>query len=189
MHRILMLAGLGLSLALGTTVTAATSPEIGGLPPWHFQMTPEEVKALADYGPYKSFSNGDLETYAGVFNGHKENVQFFFKDGKLVRLGIFLYEGQDIKAAAGVWGQTYEVLREKFGAIELPDIHVESVGTELAPSVVAAAAGANVDAVGKSQMAPFKQPSDIFVFASFRRENVQGKMFYYVTVNYDPPRT
>ena len=187
MLRILVLAGVALSMTFGTTAIAAAPTGTGGLPPWHFQMTHKEVESFTDYGPYKTFSNGDLETYSGLFEGRKENVQFFFKDGKLIRIGVYLYEGQDIKAAAGVWGQTYEALKAKYGSIELPDIRVDSPGTELAASVVAAAAGGNVDVSGKSQMAPYKQPSDVFVFASFLRGEVQGQVFYYVIVHYDPP--
>jgi hypothetical protein len=187
MHRVLALTGLALSMVAGTAVMAAQSSKAGGLPPWHFQMTPREVESFTDYGPYKAFSNGDLETYAGIFNGRKENVQFFFKDGKLVRIGIYLYEGQDIKAAAGTWGRTYKTLKEKFGAIELPGIVVQPNGSEPVPETVAIAAGASVDAMGKSQMAPFKQPSDVFVFASFWRNKLGGQVSYYVVVYYDSP--
>ncbi|RUL75932.1 hypothetical protein [Dyella choica] len=168
--------------------SAAAQTNAGGLAPWRFEMTPQEVVAFQDYGPYKSFSNGDLETYAGVFNGHKENVQFFFKEGKLARIGIYLYEGQDIKAAAATWGRAYASLKSMYGRIELPDIHVSGSSSELAPDAVAAAGGANVDVAGRSQMAPIKQPSDKFVFASFRRQNVQGRLFYYVIVYCEPPR-
>ncbi|WP_430390673.1 hypothetical protein [Dyella sp. 20L07] len=188
MFGILRLTGIALSMALATNAMAAAVPSTGGLPPWHFEMTPQEVKAFTNYGPYKSFGNGDLETYAGLFDGRKENVQFFFKDGKLARIGVYLYEGQDIKAAADVWGKTYKSLKEKFGEIELPDIRVVSGDAALTAEVVAAAAGANVSATGKSQMAPRKQTSDVFLFASFRREEVMGQPFYYVTVYYDPPR-
>lgn len=187
MRRIFWLAGLVLPFLLFAASAVAQS-NTGALTPWHFEMTPQEVMAFQEYGPYKSFSNGDLETYAGVFNGHKENVQFFFKEGKLARIGIYLYEGPDIKIAAATWGRTYATLKSMFGEIELPDIDVSNGSAALAPEVVAAAAGANVDAVGKSQMAPSKQPLDKFVFASFRRQNVQGQMIYYVIVSYDPPR-
>ncbi len=189
MYRTIALLGIALSAAFGTTALGAESASAGGLPPWHFRMTPEEVTAFADYGPYKRFQNGDLETYAGLFNGHKENVQFFFRDGKLARIGIYLYEGQDAKAAASVWGQAYSALKASFGDVELPGVRLESGSDkELAPEVVGAAGGANVAVKGKDQMAPLKQPSDKFVFASFYRANIQGQTFYYVTVYYDPPR-
>ncbi|WP_213949976.1 hypothetical protein [Luteibacter sp. dw_328] len=55
------------------------------------------------------------------------------------------------------------------------------------PDLVGSVAGGNVQVTGKSQMAPFKQPSDAFVFASFRRENPAGRVTYYVTLMYDPP--
>ena len=186
-QRILALAGSVLSLTIASAAAAASTPNTGGLSPWHFQMTPQEVMAFTKDGPYKSFSNGDLETYSDEFNGQQENVQFFFKDGKLARIGIYLYEGQDIKVAAKVWGEAYRTLKTKFGEIDLPDIRIQPADTSSAPEIVAAATGANVEVTGKSQMRPIKQPSDEFIFASFRRAPVQGKMLYYVIVFYDPP--
>jgi len=186
-RQILALAGSVLFLAIASAAAATSTPNTSGLPPWHFQMTPQEVMAFTEDGPYKSFNNGDLETYAGKFNGRKENVQFFFKDGKLARIGVYLYEGQDIKAAANVWGETYRTLKTKFGEIDLPDIRIQPADTSPTPEIVAAAAGANVEVTGKSQMRPVKQPADEFVYASFRRGSVLGKMFYYVIVFYDPP--
>jgi hypothetical protein len=187
MHRLARWS-MALFATLGATLAAAESPSTSGLPPWHFQMTPEEVTSFADYGPYQSFRNGDLETHAGLFNGRKENVQFFFRDGKLARIGIYLYEGQDAKAAANTWGNTYSTLKASFGDIELPGIRVESDSQALAPEAVAAAGGANVATTGKDQMAPVHQPADKFVVARFTSANVQGQMFYFVAVFYDPPR-
>jgi hypothetical protein len=158
-----------------------------GLPPWHFQMTPQQVTSFTAYGPYDSFSNGDLETYAGSFYGHKENVQFFFKDGKLARIGVYLYEGQDVKAAATMWSNAYSLLKAKFGEMELPGIQIEPAGGGIQPEAVGAAAGTVVMTGGAARMAPLKQPLDKFVFASFRSAEVQGRTFYYVTVFYDPP--
>ena len=171
------------------TASAVAQTNPGGLAPWHFGMTRQDVMAFQDYGPYKSFSNGDLETYAGVFDGHRENMQFFFKEGRLARIGVYLYEGQDLKAAAATWGRAYATLRSTYGRIELPDVRVSTGNAAWEPDAVAAAGGANVDVAGRSQMAPVKQPQDEFVFASFRRNNVQGHIFYYVIVYYDPPHS
>jgi hypothetical protein len=186
MRRAIQLIGFVLAIVFCTSAVASSSGEGGGLPPWRFGMTPQEVAAFPDYGPYKSFSNGDLETYAGRFDGRKENVQFFFKDGKLARIGIYLYEGRDVKEGAKAWTRAYTALKSMYGEIQLPDIQVTD-GTALTPEMVGVAGGANTDAVGKSQMAPFKQPMDKRVFASFRRQSIQGQMVYYVIVYYDPP--
>ena len=66
-------------LCAANAASPTPAAETDGLAPWHFHMTPQEVMAFADYGPYRSFSNGDLETFTGLFDGKKENVQFFFK--------------------------------------------------------------------------------------------------------------
>lgn len=183
----LLQTGLASMLMLGVARISAAPAGTGGLPPWRFGMTPGEVTSFADYGPYRAFSNGDLETYAGLFSGRKENVQFFFKGGKLARIGIYLYEGQDIDAATLAWSEAYAVLRDKFGSIELPDLQVRPVDGKIAPEAIASAVVKRVRETGKTQMAPVGQPVDKFVFASFGSAEVQGHVFYYVTVYYDPP--
>jgi len=187
MSRIFVSIGLTLWLAIGTTATAQTLPPTGGLPPWHFGMTTQEVTSKVDYGPYKLFSNGDLETYNGLFDGRKTNVQFFFNEGKVVRIGAYLYEGEDIEAATKVWADAYRALKTSYGTIETPDITLDRPTASTDPDVIANAARGNVQVSGKSQMAPFNQPADAFVFASFRRNNVTGRVIYYVTVTYEPP--
>lgn len=178
--------GVAILVALAT-VSVAKAASFDGLPPWHFQMTHEEVTAFAEFGPYRSFRNGDLETFAGVYQGRKENVQFFFRNGRLARIGIYLYEGEDAKAAAQVWLRTYQQLKAEFGDIELPWLKATTPAADLPGEALAAAAGANTDTTGKTQMAPVNQPSDKFVFASLSRNDVQGHTFYYVSVFYDPP--
>src|SRR6266568_9224430 len=85
------------ALLLPTRASAA------GLPPWKFGMTKAEVASFKEFGPYKEFSNGDLETFNGRFHGRKENIQFFFQDGRLHRIGIYLGEGTDPKKAVSAF--------------------------------------------------------------------------------------
>jgi Ca2+-binding RTX toxin-like protein len=174
--------------AIGFAVTMVHADDTtGGLPPWHFQMTKEDVSSFTNYGPYDSFRNGDLETYAGLFNGHKENIQFFFRDEKLVRIGIYLYEGQDIDAATNAWSNAYATLKSMFGEMQVRGIQADAVTGSVSPAALAAASGAAVGSGSKVQMAPQVQPADKFVFASFSSLDVQGHTFYYVRVFYDPP--
>lgn len=187
MSRLAILFGVTLFVVLEGAF-ATDSSSFGGVPPWRFQMTPEEVTSFTELGPYKAFRNGDLETYAAVFDGKKENVQFFFREGRLARIGIYLYEGQDAKAAAAIWGHAYQILKTNYGDMELPGIQAGSAGRELPPEAIAAAAGANVAVNVKTKMAPSRQPVDKFVFADFWRRDVLGQTFYYVAIYYDPPR-
>src|SRR5439155_762878 len=86
-----------------------------GLPPWQFGMTKEQVASFKQFGPYKSFKNGDLETYNGIFRAHKENVQFFFRNGRLVRIGVYLYEGEDKQKVAAMFTRVYRFLEKEIG--------------------------------------------------------------------------
>lgn len=180
-------AGLTLLLMLGAAKAPASPVDAGGLPPWQFGMTSGEVASFAAYGPYKTFSNGDLETYAGLFNGRRQNVQFFFREDRLVRIGVYLYEGEDVDAGARAWGDAYAALKTQFGEIEVPDVDMQPVDGKAAPDALAVAAKRRVLAAGKTQMAPVKQAADKFVFASFFDAEMQGRVFYYVVVYYNPP--
>ncbi|OOG45629.1 hypothetical protein [Rhodanobacter sp. C01] len=161
---------------------AAALPAVaGGFGPWSFGMTADQIRAVTASGPYRSFSNGDLETYNGEFGGKKENVQFFLKDSLLARVGVYTYEGTDLSAATQAWAHTYSTLQAEYGQIETPNYQGQTAET------LGKAAGAIVAAGGKAQMAPVVQPKDAFVFSSFASYAHDGITYYTVTVNYDQP--
>jgi hypothetical protein len=153
----------------------------GGFGPWTFGMTADQIREVAASGPYRAFSNGDLETYNGEFGGKRENVQFFLKDGHLWRIGVYAYEGTDLAAATEAWRHAYSTLRAEYGSIETPEYQGQTV------KELGEAARAIVAAGGKAQMAPASQPKDAFVFSSFASFAHDGKTYYTVTVNYDQP--
>jgi len=147
-------------------------------------MSPEEVTGITECGPYKSFSNGDLETYKGVFDGKEQNFQFFFKDNQLRRIGIYLYEGQDPVAGAKAWLALYGTMTKFFGPVETPD-GAPPTGSESNTAFFEAKALEIVQGLGKTQMAPRAQPKDAFVFSSYMRREVDGKKHYYVILYFD----
>jgi len=156
------------------------SPALAGdFGPWNFGMSTEQIKAVSSHGPYKSFSNGDLETYNGDFGGKKENVQFFLKADHLWRIGVYTYEGTDLAAATQAWFQAYKTLQSQYGPIETPDLNGESAES------LAQSARALVAAGGKVQMAPLKQPEGMFVFSSFDGTAHGGVTYYIVRVFHD----
>lgn len=156
-----------------------------GLPPWEFGMSASEVMSFSKFGPYNTFSNGDLETFNGIYNGKKQNIQFFFDAKGLRRIGVYLYEGKDINAARAMWRQAYESLKKKYGEIELPEISL-SAGSDAADSeALSIAAAANVAAGGKTQMAPVVQPKDVSIFSSFVSQEFQGIRYYIVNIYFD----
>lgn len=173
----------GLLLLVGVLTTANAIAACENMP-WQFGMSPEEVSAIAECGPYKSFSNGDLETYRGVFDGKEENFQFFFQGGKLRRIGIYLYEGQDPSAGAMEWLSLHGAMAKHFGAIETPGNALASASKADRSAFTQHALQA-VLGPGKTQMAPASQPQDAFVFSSFMRREVNGESYYYVVLYFD----
>lgn len=152
--------------------------------PWKFGMSQEEVAGITECGPYKSFSNGDLETYKGVFDGKEQNFQFFFADKQLQRIGIYLYEGQDPKAGAKEWLALHGNMTKLFGPIETPD-NVSPATSEMAATSFEAKALEMVEGPGKTQMAPFSQPKGASVFSSYMRREVDGEKHYYVVLYFE----
>ena len=171
---------------LALAILSGGSGSAAGLPAWQFGMSKSQVISFKELGPYKSFSNGDLETNNARFHGRKSNVQFFFQGDRLVRIGVYLYEGTDPKGGIPAWRSAYEALQNDYGKVEMPDIHVSAKRERVNADVLAIAAAENADVTGKTEMAPAKQPPDKRVFASFRSAVVQGRKWYYVYIMYDP---
>ncbi len=168
---------------------AAMAPAwAGGLAPWTFGMSHEQVAALTAQGPYKTFRNGDLETYAGRFNGEQHNVQFYFKDHVLERISVMFYEGHDAQAARAGWKQAYAALAALYGPV---DTRLESQGQDPAPGLDALADNAAyiVESGRKVQMAPLHQPREERLFSSWQRHAMGADMLYRVVVFIDPAAT
>jgi hypothetical protein len=160
---------------------AAWPAAAGGFGPWTFGMSVEQIRAVDTHGPYRAFSNGDLETYNADFGGRKENAQFYLREGRLWRVALRTYEGTGLDDAAAAWKRTYTTLQALHGPVETPDFP----GGDLA--ALAEAAKARVAGGDKTQMAPVEQPAEAFVFSSFNGHTVAGTTYYTVTVYYDQP--
>jgi hypothetical protein len=157
-----------------------------GLPPWEFGMTKVQVASFKQFGPYRSFSNGDLETFNGLYHGRKHNIQFFFdRAGRLQRIGVYLGEGTDGRKAAATFQHAYELLQQDYGKVVVPEMKVAR-GSETVPAeVIAIGAAANADVTGKSHATPVKQPKDMRVSASIMRGYVKGAKWFYVAIFFD----
>lgn len=170
---------LGLLLVIAGTAFAA------GLSPWEFGMSQSKVMSFSEFGHYKTFSNGDVETFNGIYDGEKQNIQFFFGPKGLRRIGVYLYEGKDLEAARAIWWKAYDSLKKKYGKMEIPGITVKPGSDPADSEPLSIAAAANVNAGGKTQMAPAVQPENIFIFSSFLSHEIQGTRFYLVIINFD----
>jgi hypothetical protein len=174
---------IAITLVLALAVPGLSFSE--GLAPWKFGMSKSEVTACKKFGPYQSFSNGDLETNNGIYDGKKENVQFFFDSKGLQRIGVYLYEGKDIQAAKSAWGRAYDSLAKRYGKVATPDIKVKETSDPATSETLSIAAAVNVEVTGKTQMAPVHQPKNMSVFSSFQRQEVQEGRYYYVVIYLD----
>ena len=167
--------------ALVTLLITAVPAFAAGFGPWSFGMSADQIRAVQTYGPYREFSNGDLETYNADFGGKKQNAQFYLKDGHLWRIAVRTYEGTSLTQATQAWERTYVALKSHHGPLETPNLSGDNLEA-LAISAKSLVAGG-----GKAQMAPASQPEGEFVFSSFNGYTHDGTTYYMVTVNYDRP--
>ncbi len=171
---ILITAAISLSTAVGA-----------GLPPWQLGMTPAQVAGFKESGPYKTFSNGDLETFNGRFHGRKQNVQFYFEHGRLRRIAVNLGEGTDRKKAVAACEQLYELLQRDYGPVTIPEDKSPRGAKAAPPGVQAIAATMNADVTGITHLIPAKQPAGMRVVGLVRSGMVGGQKWFYVTLNFD----
>ena len=97
-----------------------TPVEVDGYGPWRLGMSPDEVRAVAEHGPYTPVqSTGGLETANGTFQGEPANVSFVFGPSGLYHLQLWVYEGRDPEAAEEAFHRAYRWLSERFGALQV----------------------------------------------------------------------
>ncbi len=173
-----------LSLTIAAFLPALASA--AGLSPWQFGMSKSQVAGFKEFGPYKSFSNGDLETYNGRFEGKKENIQFFFRSDRLRRIGIYLFEGKDPKKGVPVFQRAYDYLQRKYGKVIVPELKAAPGSEPLNSFVIAIGVGANADVTGKTEMHPAKQPEDMRISAEFMAYNSREGRSHAVAIFLDP---
>jgi hypothetical protein len=176
-------------VVVGIVAAAVSAPvSAAGLPPWEFGMSKTQVASFKEFGPYKQFSNGDLETFNGRFEGRRENVQFFFDGDRLRRIGIYLFEGKNPKKGVPVFQRAYEYLQRNYGKIIVPQMKVSPASESVNAFVIAIGAGANADVTGKTEMYPTKQPKDMRVSAEFMSYRARDGKWYAVAIFLDPQK-
>src|SRR5215216_2474127 len=130
-----MLMPLATRLLILISILLPYSAFAAGLPPWKFDMTKAEVASFKEFGPYKTFANGDLETFNGRYHGRKQNIQFFFEGGRLRRIGVYFGETTDSKKAVAMFERAYRALEQDYGKIEIPEMKVSGGGAS-PPTVI-----------------------------------------------------
>ena len=159
-----------------------------GLPPWEFGMSREQVESFKQFAPYKTFANGDLETYKGIYQGRKENVQFFFGPRGLQRIGVYTFEGKDMKKAVAAFHRAYVILQKEYGPVATPELHKGRGSEPLTPEVIAIAAVAHAAVLGRTTVLPKRQPKGMKVKADVIGLRTRDGPTFAVAIFLDPAR-
>jgi hypothetical protein len=157
-----------------------------GLPPWQFGMTKEQVVSFKQFGPYRTFKNGDPETFNGMYRGQRHNVQFYFENNRLIRIAVSLGEGTDRDKGIATFRQAYGILQKDYGSVKIPELHVTR-GSEPVPiDAMAIAAAANAFVTGHTHIIPLKQPRDMRVSGQIMSWVTGSERLYGVVIDFDP---
>jgi hypothetical protein len=117
LHSILDLSSVLFCLCI-LLPAAAQAEELVGYGPWKLGMTPAEVEAVTQYGPYtKVPSTGGLETANGDFEGRKTHTSFVFRPAGLYQIQIWLYQGESYEEALAAIHRAYHYLGANFGPL------------------------------------------------------------------------
>jgi hypothetical protein len=96
----------------------AQAADLSGYGPWKFGMTPAEVEAVSQFGPYaKVPSTGGLETPNGEFGGQKTHISFVFRPAGLYHIQLWLYQGESFEEAVAALHRAYVHLGTAFGPL------------------------------------------------------------------------
>lgn len=173
-------------LGLLTDLAARLMPgwfALPGLPPWRFGMTPQQVSSFPQHAPYYMFTNGDLETFSGIFDGRQQNIQFFFDDGRLEKIGVNLYEGADAESSRLAWVDAYHALHRQYGVL---DLTLDCASPTYEPEVLSHAAKRDVLAGGMQQMTPAQHMPGMSVYATYAGAQIKGHRYFYVFILFEP---
>ena len=178
---------VGVSSAPTDADAKQPTPALAG---WSFGMSKAQVRATKSCAPYKDVRvTGGLECRNFLFQGRKINVSFVFRQDKLAKIQLWVYEGKDPKGAAAYLSRLLASWRKHHGGAESPQLGkpVKKTGRELYEAMKGLAAKTSPKSpVAKLQFKPVKDPKAYFTFASvfynlrFRR--------YYVFAYRRPPR-
>ena len=182
---------MGVMAALGamlmTTTAQGAETRAPGFRGWRFGMSLDEVKQVADCGPYAPVAaTGGLECPAFVHEGRKMNISFVFGPAGLAKIQLWVYEGKEAAKALDALDWTLGLYRRTHGALEssaIPD--VDKADRKALERWAAANDKPTREAPFKAQLAPKTQKPEAFTFASYIHQAEHG---YFVFAYFQPPR-
>ncbi|UHQ18794.1 hypothetical protein LVB87_11435 [Lysobacter sp. KIS68-7] len=182
-------------VAMSAHANEPAAPKSFPIGPWTLGMSRDQVRAIADQGPYVDVPvTGALETSSADFHGAKTKVSFVFDDAGLQYMQVFAYEGHDVEEAQNAAFRVYRLFADELGGATMnPDVprDQDQVFTDDMMRVVFAsllgrariAAGGILDEMPDARllmhfdMAPTSQPADSRMHAQIGYESAKDTYF------------
>ena len=170
-------AALGL-LAL----PAALAASAGGVGPYRFGMTKQQVLAVRECASYRDVpGRSQLECPNFPFAGRPRDTFLIFRPEGLSSVQIWFYEGKDRGQAEAAMDDLFTYMRKEYGGKELKGPSATSTRKELLRRLDQQTPSQGFTRV---QWRPKKQPDGAQVFASVFRHVRRG---YYIFLQVDDP--
>jgi hypothetical protein len=116
----------------GSGNSARRAPDGGGIGPFRFGMTSDEVRRVPDCEPYTQVAvTGGLECPQYRFDDREMNISFIFAGDHLRRIQLWYYEGQSSVEAREAVGRILPFLQRTTGGATIsarPDVPVTAAG-------------------------------------------------------------
>jgi len=171
-------------ILLAALLIMPSSAKSSGYEGWRFGMTPGQVQLQEISGPYYAFSNGDLGTKSFAFRGQPALTSFYFQDGRLARVMIIIYSGQDVDAIKGALESAAAQITADTGGLELPEIAVDQAASLEQVAAAWAARQPSLSEGQRFQVGAFPMPADRKIWASI---GLLSGGAYMVSLNYAEP--
>jgi hypothetical protein len=179
-HKWVHLAVIAALLSCSSRASAGPTGFMG----WRFGMTPEQVKKVKTCAPYNFVKvTGGLECPNFRFLGAKRNISFVFRQGKLVKIQVWLYKGKSDGEAVTALDKLARHLIKRHGKLECKDL--PRLGQLPKRMLAKYLAHFKTKPMAKLQFKPAKNPKRFFTFSSLIHHQRHGLfLFMYL----QPPR-
>src|SRR5262245_2809192 len=170
-----------LAALLVALVSQASAADKVGYGPWRFGMTRDEVRSSQAHGPYYTFRNNDHGTQGGDFEGYRVPISFGFRDDRLWKILILLYQDGDYESAVAALERAFRHIERTFGATEVPAL---GLGPRSLSDAINMASSLREAPTGKVQIGAVPMPKEVVVYSSLFKQ-ADGQ--YWVFLYYEEP--
>jgi ketosteroid isomerase-like protein len=170
-----------ISRLAGSRDDVRKTAERGGVGPFRFGMTREEVSSVTDCEPYTAVRvTGGLECPHYRFDGREMNISFLFTGDRLSRIQLWYYEGASNEEAREAVGRVLDFLERTTGAVTVQSMPNQQVTASSVMSTIERTVPKPGQLVQLEICARARTPSEVWFSRVGRHQYGYGVMLFAV---------